>query len=38
MRRELGVNLDVREVYGNPIVKTLSDALRQHNSTAGGNL
>jgi nonribosomal peptide synthetase DhbF len=38
MRRELGVNLDVREVYGNPTVKTLCDALRQQNSDAGGKL
>jgi acyl carrier protein len=38
MRRELGVNLDMREVYGNPLVKTLCDALRQQNGTSGGKL
>jgi acyl carrier protein len=38
MRRELGVNLDMREVYGNPMVKTLCDALRQQNSGSGGKI
>jgi len=38
MRRELGVNLDMREVYGNPTVKILCDALRQQNSGSGGKI